>query len=222
MADRLLDDHCHLLGRGRGVDELDRFHEPPQTRGSVRLVVRNHLRLVDAGEGFEPVVFQQAARPDRQRRVHLVDQRLEIADDLLRQVRLLKRVGDLVVGELRVGDLVEAVVFHEGVEHVSGHDRQGRDVDRDPGERVAAEPRLDRLANEHQPLGLASETAAADATERRLQLEGSGVELGQVLGCKAAVAHPAMIAVRARRTAIRSKMELRFGNARCPQRIPWG
>jgi hypothetical protein len=212
MADRHLNDHGHLLSRDhllggtdvvlrrlevrRGVDELDCFGEPPQTRGSVRLVVRDHLGLVDAGEGLEPVVFQQAARPDRQRRVHLVDQRLEITDNLLGQVRLLKRVGDLVVGQLGVGDLVESVALHKGVEHVGGHDRQGRDIDRDPGERVTVESRLDRLADEHQPLGLAAEPAAADTTERRPQLNGSPVEPGQVLGCEAAVAHSAIIADR--------------------------
>ena len=63
----------------RGPDELDRLDHPAEARVGVELVVRRHLRAVDAGERVLERVLEEARRAQRERRAHVLHQRAQVA-----------------------------------------------------------------------------------------------------------------------------------------------
>ena len=93
-ADHFLDNDGHLLfawiaagcldvvacfPEVRGsVNKLDGFSQSPETGIGIKLVVRDHLGPVNAGERPIEGIFQQAGRSDCQRSLDLLDQGAEI------------------------------------------------------------------------------------------------------------------------------------------------
>jgi hypothetical protein len=192
LAEHLLDDDGHLLltrrstngcqvGFGFGeecgrVDELDGLIEAGEARVLLDFVVGNHLGAVDAGEGVIEIVLEQARRAHGERRVDVRDQTTEIADVLSRQLRLLDRVRDAVVREIRGEDVFEVVSFDEAVEEIGGQDGRRRDGDLYVRKLVRIELGEDFLTHPQQAGRLAAERSVADPRERALRAEKLTIE----------------------------------------------
>ena len=193
-ADDLLHDDRHLLlldavggrldvalGRarvGRGVDQLDGVAQLVQAHLQVGMVVGQHVGGVDAREGLELAVLQQAARANRQRVAHLVQERLEVAVDLRRQ--LVRQAGLDHLGIVQVGQhlLAQRPLVQERVEHVRADDGGGRHADDGAREPVVQPVAVQQRVDEGQPAPLAAERTAADAHERAERVEVAAREVG--------------------------------------------
>ena len=121
---------------GRRVNELDGLRQPPKARVRIELVVRNHLGGVNAGEGTIQRVFQQARRADGERGLDLQAQGAKIAQQLDRQVGLLKGMANAVVRQLFERQVRKVIALDEFFETVGGDDRHGRNVDFNAGKRA--------------------------------------------------------------------------------------
>ncbi len=193
-ADDLLHDHRHLLfldpvgggldvalGRprvGRGVHQLDGVAQLVEAHPQVGVVVGQHVGGVDAGEGLELAVLQQRTRAHGQRVAHLVQERLEVAVDLRRQLPRQAGLDDVGIVRVRQHLFAQVALVEEGVEDVGADDGGGRHADDGAREAVVDAVAVQDGVGEGQPAALAAERTAADAHERAERVEVPPREVG--------------------------------------------
>ncbi len=196
VAHQFLDDHRHgfflgLVGRAAGkglgafvvggsIDELDGGHEVREAHGQIRVVVGNHVGLVEAGVGLELGVFQQARGAHRQRARHLGEKHFQVRHEPLRHGGIEERPSHPLVGGILHRQTAQVVGLDEGLEPV-GADHQGLG-NLDVNARVLfvdACILLQESRHEGQPPGLAAQGPRADLDEvHDLGIEGVSLELG--------------------------------------------
>ena len=85
------------------------------------------------------------------------DQRAEIAEQLNREIALLKGMGDAVVWHFCKGQLGQMVLGDELIKTVRGDDRHRRNIDVNIGKGVGVDLRGKEIFDEHQSACLAAE-----------------------------------------------------------------
>jgi hypothetical protein len=116
---------------------------------------------------------------DRKRRRDPLDERPQVAEDVGRKVRFLKRPRDRSVGRVREGDPAKIVPIHERIEHARTKDRETRNAHFDIGKPVGLQRGENPLC-EGKPPRLASERAAADVLEPLRTIHERAIEPGEM------------------------------------------
>ena len=142
VAHHLLEDDGHLLlvndvARGlhvgfrvaeehRGIHTFDGVGEHAQHFIFV-IQIRNHVRVVDAGEGLVVRVFQQGRGADGNGRLHHVEEGEEVLHQPVGELGFQEIAEDDVIVHIAQSHLVEVVRVHELVEHVRAEHHRFRD-----------------------------------------------------------------------------------------------
>ena len=177
-----------VLEERGGVDELDRLDQPMEARFRVVLVVGDHLGRVDARERLVEGVLEKTRRADGERRVHLLDQRPQVAEQLDRQPRVVERLREAVVRRAGPRQIPQRVLGHEGLEVIRRDDGQGRDADGKPPRGTRLQAGGEQVLHREQAVRLAPEGARANARETLGSVEEPAVERGD-RGCRGGVGH---------------------------------
>ena len=188
-ADHFLHDHRHLfffktvigdfevvfcaLIKGRCVHPLDGGYELPEPDKRIRMVVRNHVRFINAGERMILRVFQKARRPHGKRRPHQVEESGQVAQEILGKNPAFEEFPgyfDVVAGFQR--KLAQVVLIQEPVEKLRSQNYSGRDGDLHPFELPADVVVVDEGVDETQTARFAAERASADPHEAGFRIKG--------------------------------------------------
>ena len=161
----------------RGVYALDGLGDEPQLLVLV-FRRRDHAGGIDAGERLVVRVFQLGGRPDGERLADVADKDAEGLRQVLGQGGGDEFREDLLVGEVRVDDVLEAVLEDEPVEE-SRRDHQGAgDQHAHTLPFVVQVVALEHLVQESEAAGLAAQGTVAQAGEADGVVVAFGLEAG--------------------------------------------
>ena len=191
LAHHLLQYHSHLLlvddvARSghirlrvaiihRRIHTLDGTSQHLQ-HGILVLQIRNHIRGIYSGERLIMSVFEERRRSDCHRTLRGFEEREEVGDERVGQLRTQEVAQYLFVGGVAERYLVQIVLLHELVEDVRTQHHGLRYLNRHTGERTEVGVHLYDIVKESQTSTLSSERTVADAGEVRVRVELHTVE----------------------------------------------
>ena len=161
----------------RGVYALDGLGDEPQLLVLV-FRRRDHAGGIDAGERLVVRVFQLGGRPDGERLADVADEDAEGFRQVLGQGGGDEFREDLLVGEVRVDDVLEAVLEDEPVEE-GRRDHQGAGNQHAHALPLVVQVvALEHLVQEGEAASLAAQRAVAQAGEADGVVVAFGLEAG--------------------------------------------
>ena len=191
LAHHLLQYHRHLLlvddvARGghirlrvaiihRRIHTLDGTRQHLQ-HGILVLQIRNHIRGIYSGERLIMSVLEERRRADCHRTLRGFEEREEVGDERVGQLRTQEVAQYLFVGGVAERYLVQIVLLHKLVEDVRTQHHCLRNLNRHAGERTEVGVHLYDIVKESQTSALSSERSVADAGEVRVRVKLHTVE----------------------------------------------
>src|SRR4029077_2925266 len=155
-----------VLAEGGCVHPLDRFYELLKTYRQVGIVVGEHERFVDAGEGLVLRIFQQAGGTHGQR---IADFRKKF-QQIVAYRRWKRRLQEALFNFAVVGTLQrkirQVVLVDEPIENVGSQNNRGWNCHTDSGEQLLDAVFIQQMAHEGQAARLTSQRSVPNAQEK--------------------------------------------------------